>query len=114
MAYKDIVNRVLQLDNKIRFVTITDVHGNISDTGHREGVQNLLDFNESQQLLNLAIKSWNKRNLYESKIGLGEYAIAAYEKLKRISVRFGHSHIVYLTAERDIDHDKVILEILKI
>jgi len=113
MTYKDVVQKILNIDKKIRFVTVADTHGKVSASGHQEGVQNLLDFHESQQLLQLAIKSWNTRNLYEDKIGLGEYAIATYEKLKRISVKFGHSHIVYFTAERDIDHDKVILEILK-
>jgi len=113
MTYKDTIQKILNIDKKIRFVTISDIHGKHSELGHQEGVQNLLDFHESRQLLQLAIKSWNARNLYENKIGLGEYAIATYEKLKRISVKFGPSNIVYLTAERDIDHDKVILEILK-
>jgi len=106
--------KILEIDDKIRFVTIADLYGKISDTSHQEGIQNLLDFHESSQLLQLAIKSWNARNVFENKIGLGEYAIVVYEKLKRISVKLGHSHIVYLTAERDMDHDKVILEILKI
>ena len=113
MTYKDTIQKILNIDKKIRFVTITDTHGMSFESGHQEGVHNLLDFHESRQLLQLAIKSWKARNLYESKIGLGEYALATYEKLKRISVKFGPSHIVYLTAERDIDHDKIILEILK-
>jgi len=114
MAYKDTIEKILKIDNKIRFVTIADIDGNISDTGHQEGIQNLLDFHESQKLLQLAIKSWKTRNLYEDKIGLGQYAIAVYEKLKRISVKLGNAHIVYLTAQREADHDKIILEILKI
>jgi len=114
MAYKDTLEKILNIDKKIRFATITDINGVIACTGHNEGTQNLLDFNESQQLLHLAIKSWNARNLYKHKIGLGEYSIAVYEKLKRLSVKLGENNIVYLTLERDADHDKIILEILKI
>jgi len=114
MTYKDTLEKILNIDKKIRFVTIADVDGAIACTGHNEGAQNLLDFNESQQLLHLAIRSWNFRNLYKHKIGQGEYSIAVYKKLKRLSVNIGENNIVYLTLERDADHDKIILEILKI
>lgn len=114
IAYKDILENILKIDDKIRFATITDLNGNISSSGHHQSKQNLLTFNESQQLLQLAIKSWKSRNLYQHKIGSGEYAMAVYEKLKRISVRLDNGRIAYLTAERDADHDKIISEILKI
>lgn len=114
MAYKDTLEKILKIDDKIRFVTITDLNGNISSSGHHQSKQNLLTFNESQQLLQLAVKSWKSRNLYQHKIGRGEYAIAVYEKLKRISVRLDEDHIAYLTTERGADHNKIISEILKI
>ena len=46
MTYKDVIEKILKIDNKIRFVTIADIHGHISDTGHQEGTQNILDFHE--------------------------------------------------------------------
>lgn len=113
MTYKDTLGKILKIDKKIRFATITDMNGNISESGHHQSVRNLLTFNESQNLLQLAIKSWNARNLYQHKIGLGEYAIAVYEKLKRITMKLDKHHLVYLTTERDADHDKIVIEIKK-
>ena len=114
MSYKDVLNKILKIDKKIRFATITDLNGDISISGHHQDVKNILTYNESQQLLQLAVKSWNARNLYKHKIGLGECAIAVYEKLERITVRLDDAHLAYLTTERDADHDKIVLEIRKI
>lgn len=113
MTYKDTLEKILKIDKKIRFAIITDMNGNISESGHHHNVQNLLTFNESQNLLQLAVKSWKARNLYQHKIGIGEYAIAVYEKLKRITLKLDDHHLVYLTTERNADHDKIIIEIKK-
>lgn len=114
MTYRDILNRILEIDSRIRFATITDLNGNISSSGHHQDVKNILTYNESQQLLQLAVKSWKARNIFKHKIGPGEYSIAVYQKLKRITVRLDNEHLVYLTTERDADHDKIVLEILRI
>lgn len=114
MTYKDTLGKILEIDKKIRFATITDMNGNISESGHHQSVRNLLSFNESQNLLQLAVKSWKARNLYQHKIGIGEYAIAVYEKLKRLTLKLDEYHLVYLTTERDADHDKIIIEIKNI
>ena len=114
MTYKDMLDRILAIDKKIRFATIVDHDGKVSSSGHHQDIKNLLTYDESQQLLQLAVKSWNARNLYEGKIGEGEYAIAVYKKLKRITVKLDKEHLAYLTTERDADHDKIVLEILRI
>lgn len=114
MAYKDTLEQILKIDDKIRFATITDMNGNISNSGHHQNARNLLTFNESQNLLRLAVKSWNSRNLYSHKIGRGEFALAVYEKIKRITMKLDDNHLVYLTTERDADHDKIILEVKKL
>lgn len=113
MTYKDSLKKILNIDKKIRFATIIDMNGNVSESGHHQSVRNILDFNESHNLLQLAVKSWNARNVYQQKIGIGEYAIAVYEKLKRITMRLDDHHLVYLTTERNADHDKIIIEIKK-
>jgi len=114
MTYKEVLETILKIDDKIRFCTITDMHGNISDSGHHHHTQNLLTYIQSEMLLKLAVQSWIKRNLYEDEIGAGEYALAVYKKIKRITLRLNDDHLVYLTTERDTDHDRIISEIQKI
>ena len=47
-------------DPKIRLVTICDSNGEIMQSGHREGVQNLLSPKESKKSLEVAVNSWRR------------------------------------------------------
>ena len=52
-----------------------------------------------------------KRSL-ASKIGKGQYAMAVYEKIKRITIPLENDHLLLVTLEIDSDHDKIINGIL--
>ena len=56
--YVDIIN----IDPKIRLVTICDTDGNIMYSRHRQGVKNLLTSEESKKSLDLAMNSWKARS----------------------------------------------------
>jgi ribosomal protein L25 (general stress protein Ctc) len=48
------------------------------------------------------------------KVGKGRYAMAEYEKLKRITIPLDDdSHLLLITTEVDADHDKIIDKVLK-
>jgi len=114
MAYKDIIENILKTNDSIRFATICDMDGNVSQTGHHESVRNLLSFNENMQLLKLAAKSWKSRNAFSSKIGNEKTVIVIYEKLKRITISFGDKHLIVITIDVDTDHDKIINDIIQL
>jgi hypothetical protein len=98
--YKDIMN----IDPRIRLVTICDANGNIIFYRHREGVQNLLSKDESKKSLEMAMAAWKVRDGFSDKIGRGMYVLAEYEKVKRITMPFGEDLLLYLTAEVGADH----------
>jgi hypothetical protein len=102
--YKDIMN----LDPKIRLVTICDRNGITMYSNHREGVKNLLSPEESKKSLVLAINAWKIRNDLANKIGKGKYVLAEYEKIKRITMPLGDKHLLYVTTEVDANHSHVI------
>ncbi|MGA6992156.1 MAG: hypothetical protein WBX81_17205 [Nitrososphaeraceae archaeon] len=108
MDYKSIHGKVMNLDPKIRLVTICDLNGNIMHSGHREGVENLLSPEESKKSLELAVNAWKTRSTLQSKIGKGKYVLAEYEKIKRITMPLDDGHILYITTETDADHSKII------
>ncbi|MGC2383465.1 MAG: hypothetical protein WA631_10200, partial [Nitrososphaeraceae archaeon] len=93
--YKDIMN----IDPKIRLVTICDTNGNIIFYRHRQGVQNLLSKDESKKSLEMAMAAWKVRSEFSDKIGKGKYVLAEYEKIKRITMPFGDDLLLYLTTE---------------
>ena len=113
MDYKSLYDKILNIDTKIRYVTICDMDGRITQTGHRKGVKKILSPGESLEAITMATNSWKLRNKVSNKIGKGKYAIAVYEKIKRITIPFGGEHLIYLTTEVDADHSKIIDNIIK-
>ena len=108
MDYKRIYNDIMNIDPKIRLVTICDNDGNIMCSVHREGIKNLLTPEESKKSLELAVNSWKTRNALAPKIGKGKYVLAEYEKIKRITMPLGDEHLIYITAEPEADHLRII------
>ncbi|MGB6673951.1 MAG: hypothetical protein WBE34_16085 [Candidatus Nitrosopolaris sp.] len=102
----------MNLDPKIRLVTICDIDGRVMYSEHREGVRNLLTPEESKKSLELAINAWKTRSELATKIGKGKYVLAEYEKIKRITMPLGHddddNHLLYITTQPEADHSKII------
>lgn len=82
--------------------------------GQREGVTNYLKPDFQKESLRHALDAWKLRDKYTDFIGKGKYAIAEYEKIKRITIPFESDKIIYITTETDIDHDKIIKDIIEI
>jgi hypothetical protein len=108
MDYKRIYNDIMNMDPKIRLVTICDNGGNIMCSVHREGVKNLLTPEESKKSLELAVNSWKTRSALAPKIGKGKYVLAEYEKIKRITMPLDDKHLLYVTTEVECDHSTLI------
>jgi hypothetical protein len=108
--YVDIIN----IDPKIRLVTICDANGQIMYSRHREGVKNLLTKEESKKSLELAMTSWKIRSELADKIGKGRYVLAEYEKIKRITMPFGDDLLLYITTEVAADHFNIYDRIRKL
>ena len=112
MDYKRIYENIMNIDPKIRLVTICDLGGKIMHSGHRQGVTNLLTPEESKKSLDLAINAWKTRNELAPKLGKGKYVLAEYEKIKRITMPLGEDHILYITTEVEAD-DRWIIDRVK-
>jgi hypothetical protein len=108
--YQDIIN----IDPKIRLVTICDTSGKIMYSRHRQGVKNLLSNEESKKSLDVAMNSWKTRSELSHKIGKGRYVLAQYEKIKRITMPFGDNLLLYVTTEVESDHSNILNRIRKL
>ena len=116
MDYKRIYNDIMNIDPKIRLVTICDSSGRVMYSQHREGIKNLLTPEESKESLELAVNSWKIRTKLAPKIGKGKYVLAEYEKIKRITMPLGgddddYRHLLYITTEVQADHSNIIRRI---
>jgi hypothetical protein len=109
--YNKLYEDVLRTDPRIRLVTICDLDGRVMYSEHRQGVKNLLTPEESKKSLELAINAWMKRRQLAPKIGKGKYVLAEYEKIKRITMPLGDSHLLYITTEVEADHLNIISKV---
>jgi hypothetical protein len=114
MDYKTLCNDILNLDPKVRYAGICDDTGEIKYGGQREGIKNLLSPEETKKSNLQALARWGLRNALSPKTGKGKYAMAEYEKLKRITVPLEGDHLLLVTTEADADHGKIIASVLKL
>ena len=114
MNYDKLCNDILNLDPDVRFAGICDDTGEIKYGGQREGVTNLLSSDETKRSNLQALARWGLRNSLASKIGKGKYAMAEYEKIKRITFPLENHHLLLITTEVDADHTKIINGVLQL
>ncbi len=96
MEYDDLCKEILKIDPKIRFAGVCDETGEIRHGGQREGITNLLNPEESKKSMMQAMARWGLRNALAPKIGRGKYAMAEYEKIKRITFPLDQNHLLLL------------------
>ena len=103
---------IMNLDDRVRFVTIINKSGTIIFGGQREGVQNYLSEEEQKKLLKHILDSWFLRNQFFKGIGSGKYATVEYQKVKRFTFPLNDSYFLYITTEPNIDSCSFIENIL--
>jgi hypothetical protein len=54
------------------------------------------------------------RNESSNKIGKGQYVLAEYGKIKRITLPLDKQHLLYLTVNKKSDHNKIIKKATKL
>lgn len=114
MDYEKLCKEILGLDPKIRFAGVCDESGEIKFGGQRDGLDNLLSAEETKRSNLQALARWGLRNSLASKVGRGKYAMAEYEKIKRITAPLDNDHLLLVTTEVDADHQSVIAKVLKL
>jgi hypothetical protein len=114
MDYDNLCKDILGLNPGIRFAGICDDTGEIKYGGQKEGITNLLSSDETKRSNLQALARWGLRNSLASKIGKGKYAMAEYEKIKRITFPLANHHLLLITTEIDADHTKLIGAVLQL
>ncbi len=101
MDYGNLLQRIMDSDVNVRHSVVTDLDGNILATSHREGVTNYLSPEETAASLKRAASAWKARKQLSPKIGRGLYAVAAFEKITRITFPLGESNLIFVSLGSD-------------
>jgi len=101
MGFKQLLQRIMDSDVNIRHSVITDTEGNIITVNHRLGVINYLTEEETAASLKRAASAWKARKQLSPKIGKGLYAVAAFEKITRITFPLGDNNLIFVSMGSD-------------
>jgi hypothetical protein len=104
-------SRIIESDNGIRFVGISNRMGNQIISRYRRGLVPLLTSNEIEKYALQSVLRMNTRKDYESKLGKPIYSFTLYQKLKRVAVNLEDKEYPVLLASFDIeaDHENIIV-----
>ncbi|MBS1268686.1 MAG: hypothetical protein MAG458_01418 [Nitrosopumilus sp.] len=101
MNFENLLKRIMNSDVNIRHSIVTDIEGNILTTSHRESVTNFLSQDETKASLRRAAIAWKGRKELSPKIGKGLYAVAAFEKITRITFPLGDENLIFVSMGSD-------------
>lgn len=112
--YADLLDQIIHSNDAIRLAAICGNFGTITEKAVRDGVKLYLSDRDTEKLLAESIHSWKTRRLFSQKIGNGQYAIAVYDKLIRLSIPINEYQILLVTMEVTLEIPKLITDIKKI
>jgi len=112
LDYEKFCDDVFKLDKMIRFVGIFDGHYRLIKM--REGLQSLLSPDETENSLIDTFSKWRTRQGLAKKLGEPLYAMAKYEKVKRITIPINDNGLVLVSTDHSVNHETIIKEILGI
>lgn len=101
MDYGNLLQRIMHSDGNVRHSIVTDLDGNILATNHHEGITNYLSPEETASSLKRAASAWKARKQLSPKIGRGLYAVAAFEKITRITFPLGENNLIFVSLGSD-------------
>ena len=97
MKAEQLLQRIMDSDVNIRHSIVSDLEGNIEAVNHRDGVTNHLSEEETKDSLKRAANAWSARKELKAKIGSGLYAVAAFEKITRMTFPLGENHLLFVS-----------------
>ncbi len=96
---QNLVEKILALDENIRFAAIADLDGNMILSKSQEGTNLYLSPESTKDTLRHAATAWKSRMKHVDEIGRGLYTIAVYEKLRRVTMPLSDDRILLVTID---------------
>ncbi|WP_297592029.1 hypothetical protein [Nitrosopumilus sp.] len=101
--FEQLLNMLMDFNSDIRFAAICDKNGEILWNSKRNNVKPLVPMADTKKTLQRAINAWEERSKIKNMVGEGLYVIAAYEKIKRITIPLDNRHILFLSVDNSPD-----------
>jgi len=105
---------VMKINSTIRYAVIQNNTGEKICGGFRDNINPILNDDELKMMHYYASQRWETRKNIEHKLGNTKYAMAEYDKLKRITFPINEKYMLLITTETDTDHVNVIDKVLEL
>jgi len=112
MKCATLVDKILDSDHHVRFAAIFDMTGSIKASKERKGITRMLSPDETGKWASTAVNAWKNRERLYPMIGEGQYVLAVYKNLKRITMPVGKNHLIYVTFDNDGGQEDIIRAVL--
>ena len=97
--YEKLLNMLMDFNDSVRFAAVCDQNGNIHWHSKRTNVRNMVSLEDTKKTLKRAVGAWQERSKITDKVGRGMYVIAAYEKIKRITIPLKNSNLLFISLD---------------
>jgi hypothetical protein len=97
--YEKLLNMLMDFDSSIRFAAVCNHQGDILWHSQRTGIKNIIPLSDTKKTLQRAVGAWQERTKIADKVGRGLYVIAAYEKIKRITIPIDGRNLLFISVE---------------
>jgi hypothetical protein len=114
MDFDKLNANVLKIDSGIRYSAIQNYGGEKICGGFRENITPILSVEELKMMHYYASQRWETRKNIEHKLGKTKYAMAEYDKLKRITFPINIEYMLMIATEINTDHTSVISKVLEL
>ncbi len=114
MDFDKLFTNVMEIDSTIRYAAIQNSAGKKISGGFRENISPILSNDELRMMHYYASQRWQTRKNIEHKIGNTKYAMAEYDKLKRITFPINEEYLLLIATEINTDHTRVINKVLEL
>ncbi|MDX1596193.1 MAG: hypothetical protein R3327_04565 [Nitrosopumilaceae archaeon] len=99
--YEKLLNMLMDFNESIRFAAVCDSNGEILWHSKRQGVKNIVPLSDTKKTLQRAIGAWQERGKITNIVGRGLYVIAAYEKIKRITIPLDGGKLLFMSVTNE-------------
>lgn len=99
--YEKLLNMLMDFNNSIRFAAVCNSNGGILWHSKRAGVKNIVPLSDTKKTLQRAIGAWQERGKITELVGRGLYVVAAYEKIKRITIPLDGGNLLFISVTNE-------------
>ena len=102
MNYGELCNKLLDSNEKIRYVGVYNSFSGEVYEKVRDGIVRHFDKDQTKKSMTQAIMRWKTRKQFSAEIGEPQFAMTKYQKVNRVTMGCGKDGLLMFSTEMDV------------